>query len=255
MNIELEYTDFRYRETRTQTIDRITNGESIDIISVDQIWLGEFAGKGLLRNLTAEFEQRGRMSDLYEANLDGCIYNNTIYVLWLWTDVRGIWYWKDMLQEAGIDPESLKTWDGYISAAVQLEQFFGDRVIQGIHLLGAPYEPDMWHPYLWMLGEEITELREGYPTKDVYWFPSYNSTERIRAMEFLKQQVDTGIEPQDILYPDIAFVNRNYSVMLGASWMSGFFPKEAWPTLEQQIGFIPMFPVPNQTIQTSTMMG
>jgi multiple sugar transport system substrate-binding protein len=25
--------------------------------------------------------------------------------------------------------------------------------------------------------------------------------------------------------------------------------------LEQQVGFIPMFPVPNQTIQTSTMMG
>ena len=33
------------------------------------------------------------------------------------------------------------------------------------------------------------------------------------------------------------------------------FPKESWPTLEQQVGFIPMFPVPNQTIPTSTMMG
>ena len=43
--------------------------------------------------------------------------------------------------------------------------------------------------------------------------------------------------------------------MLGGSWMPGEFPRESWPTLEQRIGFIPMFPVPNQTIPTSTMMG
>ena len=37
--------------------------------------------------------------------------------------------------------------------------------------------------------------------------------------------------------------------------MPSWFPRESWPTLEQQVGFIPMFPVPNQTISTSTMMG
>jgi multiple sugar transport system substrate-binding protein len=131
MNIKLEYTEFPYNETRDRILDRLsTNGsDSVDIVSVDQIWLGEFAGRGLLRNLTDNFEQWGRIDDLYEANLDGCVYNNTIYGLWLWTDIRGMWYWKDMLQEAGVDPESLKTWDGYISAAVKLNDFFGDRVI------------------------------------------------------------------------------------------------------------------------------
>ena len=43
--------------------------------------------------------------------------------------------------------------------------------------------------------------------------------------------------------------------MLAGSWMPGEFPRESWSTLEQEVGFIPMFPVPNQTIQTSTMMG
>src|ERR671915_1688114 len=255
MNIELEYRDSLLNETRNQIIDRISNGDPLDIISVDQIWLGEFAEEGLLRNLTDEFEEWGRMSDLYEANLDGCVYNNTIYGLWLWTDTRGMWYWKDMLQEAGIDPESLKTWDGYISAGVKLDDFFGDRVIQGVHLVGASHDLDMWYPYLWMLGGEILELHEGHPTKGVYWFPTYNSSEGVRAMEFLKQQIDAGIQPQDRPYLDIAFVNRNFSVMLGGSWMPGEFPRESWPTLEQEVGFIPMFPVPNQTTQTSTMMG
>jgi multiple sugar transport system substrate-binding protein len=255
MNIELEYDASPYNETRNQILNRLSDGDSVDIVSLDQIWLGEFAGRGLLRNLTGEFEEWGRIGDLYEANLDGLIYNNTVYGLWLWTDIRGIWYWKDMLQEAGVDPESLKTWDGYISAAVRLNDFFGDRLIQGVHLLGASHAPDLWYPYLWMLGGEIIQQKEGHPTKDVYWFPSYNSSAGLRALDFVKRQVDAGIEPQDRPYLDRAFVNRNFSVMLAGSWMPGFFPRESWPTLEQQVGFIPMFPVPNQTIQTSTMMG
>jgi multiple sugar transport system substrate-binding protein len=254
MNIQLEYDDFPYRDTRNRILDSLSNGNSVDIVSVDQIWLGEFAEKGLLRNLTAEFENWGRISDLYEAIIDGCVYNNTIYGLWLWTDIRGMWYWKDMLQEAGVDPESLKTWDGYISAAVKLNDVFRDRVTQGVHLRNAPHEPDMWYPYLWMLGGEILQLREGHPTKGVYWFPSYNSSEGVRAMEFLKRQVDAGIQPQERQF-ERAFANRNFSVMLAGSWMPGEFPRESWPTLEEKVGFIPMFPVPNQTIPTSTMMG
>jgi multiple sugar transport system substrate-binding protein len=258
MNIQIEYTDFPYNETRNQILNKLsTNGsDSVDIVSIDQIWLGEFADKGLLRNLTADFEQWDGVSKLYQANLDGSVYNNTIYGLWLWTDIRGMWYWKDMLQEAGVDPESLKTWDGYVSAAVKLNEFFGDRINQGVHLLGTSYDVDMWYPYLWMLGGEILERRQGHPTKDVYWFPSFNSSEGVEALDFLKQQVvDAGIEPQSEHYWGTEFVNRTFAVMLELSWVPYLFPKESWPTLEQQVGFIPMFPVPNQTIPTSTMMG
>jgi multiple sugar transport system substrate-binding protein len=257
MNIQIQYTEFPYDVTRNQILERLSNDNNsvVDIVSVDQIWLGEFAGKGLIRNLTSDFEQWGRIDDFYEANLDGMVYNNTLYGLWLWTDIRGIWYWKDMLQEAGVDLESLKTWDGYIAAAVKLNDFFGDRVIQGVHLLGTSYDVDMWYPYLWMLGGDILELRDGHPTKGVYWFPSYNSSEGVRAMDFLKQQVDAGIKPQKEHSWGTEFVNRTFAVMLEGSWMPYYFPQESWPTLEEQLGFISMFPVPNQTILTSTMMG
>ena len=43
--------------------------------------------------------------------------------------------------------------------------------------------------------------------------------------------------------------------MLAGSWLPGEFTNESRPTLEEKLGFIPMFPVPNQTIPTSTMMG
>jgi multiple sugar transport system substrate-binding protein len=256
MNIELEYIEFDYLSgTRNQILDRLSKGESVDIISLDQIWLGEFAQRGLIENLTQKFEEWGRIPDLYEPNLDGSVYNGTLYALWLWTDVRSMWYWKDMLQEAGVDPESLKTWDGYISAAVKLNDFFGDNITQGVHLVGASHDPDMWYPYLWMLGGEILQLREGHPTKGAYWFPSFNSSEGVRAMEFLKQQVDAGIEPQKEHSWGAEFANRTFPVMIENSGILSAFPRESFPTLEQEVGFIPMFPVPNQTIPTSTMMG
>jgi multiple sugar transport system substrate-binding protein len=113
----------------------------------------------------------------------------------------------------------------------------------------------MWYPYLWMLGGEILELREGHPTKGVYWFPSFNSSAGVKALEFLKQQVDAGIKPQAEESLGADFANRTIPVLLEGSWLPREFAKESKSTFEQQIGFIPMFPVPNQTIQTSTMMG
>ncbi|MFL6524046.1 MAG: extracellular solute-binding protein, partial [Nitrososphaera sp.] len=236
MNIKIEYTAPTGLQIRNTILDRLSNGDPIDIVVIDQQWLGEFAERGLLRNLTADFEQWGRISDLYEANLDGCVYNNTIYGLWLWTDVRGMWYWKDMLQEAGVDPESLKTWDGYISSAMKLNAALKDQGIQGVHLVGAPHSPDMWYPYLWMLGGDILERKDGHPTKGSYWYPSFNSTEGVQALQFLKEQVDAGIKPQKEHSFGREFANRTFAVMLEVSSMLGAFPRESWPTLEEKVG-------------------
>jgi multiple sugar transport system substrate-binding protein len=254
MNIQIEYKEYFYNQTRDRILDELSRGSAVDIVSVDQIWLGEFASKGLLANMTDNFKQWNRSSELYEGNLDGCVYNNTLYGLWLWTDIRGIWYWKDMLQEAEVDPESLKTWQGYISAEAKLKQRLGDNITQGIHLVSASHDPDLWYPYLWMLGGEILELRDGHPTKNVYWFPSYNNTAGVQALQFLKSQIDAGIKPQHS-QAEKSFVDKNFAVMLAGSWMPGEFPKESLPELEEDIGFVPVFPAPNRTVQTTTLMG
>jgi len=43
--------------------------------------------------------------------------------------------------------------------------------------------------------------------------------------------------------------------MLEGSWLLGTFPREQWATLNQTVGMIPMFPVPNETNKSATMMG
>jgi multiple sugar transport system substrate-binding protein len=64
--------------TRNQILNAINNGTSVDIVTLDQIWLGEFAQKHLLTDLTNYTEKWGRLSDWYQSNLDGMQYKSNL---------------------------------------------------------------------------------------------------------------------------------------------------------------------------------
>ena len=51
-NINIKYEQFPYNDTRNNIVTAMTNQTPIDIVSVDQIWLGEFAERGFLTDLT-----------------------------------------------------------------------------------------------------------------------------------------------------------------------------------------------------------
>ena len=137
VDVEIKYTTSPYNETRLKILSALESKAPVDLITIDQIWLGEFAGKGLLSDLSNFTETWGRQSDWYQTNWDGGIYQDKIYGIWAWTDVRGIWYWKDMLEESGVDPRSLMTWEGYIDAARKLNSVLRPQGIEGVHLTGA----------------------------------------------------------------------------------------------------------------------
>jgi multiple sugar transport system substrate-binding protein len=254
LEIQVNYTILPYNDAREQMLKAMSNQSDMDLISVDQIWLGEFAEKGYLTDLSNYSKAWGRLSNWYESNLDGAVYNDKIFGIWAWTDVRSIWYWKDLLNKAGVDPNSLRTWDGYIASAKKLNEVLNPEGIQGVELLGGPGSQNEWYPYLWMLGGSIVESKPNHPTKGVYWFPSYNSSQGVKALEFFKRLVDSGVKPITINF-EKEFASRKYAVMLGGSWLPGSFPSLTKQGFEQQIGMIPMFPVPNENTTTSTVMG
>jgi multiple sugar transport system substrate-binding protein len=254
LDIQINYTILPYNGAREQMLKAMSNQSNIDLISVDQIWLGEFAEKGYLTDLSNYSKTWGRLSNWYGSNLDGAVYNDKIFGIWAWTDVRSIWYWKDLLNKAGVDPNSLRTWDGYIASAKKLYEVLRPEGIQGVELVGGPGSQNEWYPYLWMLGGSIVESKPNHPTKGVYWFPSYNSSQGVKALEFFKRLVDGGVKPITINF-EKEFASRKYAVMLGGSWLPGSFPSLTKQGFEQQIGMIPMFPVPNENTTTSTVMG
>jgi multiple sugar transport system substrate-binding protein len=259
LNITLDYRPIPYQNLHEQLSNAMTNQTGIDIVTVDYIWLGEFVEKGYLTDLTENVQEWGRQEEWYSSNWAGGVYNNQVYGIWTMADVRGIWYWKDMLAQAGVDPNSLRTWDGYISAAKKLNSVLLGQGIEGIHLTGAGHSPDAWYPYLWMQGGEIIKQKEGHPTRGIYWFPGFNDTEGIRALEFIKEQIDAGIEPQREHFWGKEFLDRKFAVMLEAMQHHvnsiGLNTTEQKEAFEQKVGFFPTFPVPNLNNSGSTLLG
>jgi len=257
LNINASIVETPYNKTRLSILNALGNRTAIDLVSVDQIWLGEFAEKGILTDLTNMTKKWDRSSDWYEANWDGGSHNKKIYGIWAWTDVRGIWYWKDLLRDAGVDPNLLSTWNGYIAAAKTLNDKLRKNGTDGMYLVAASHSPDLWYPYLWMLAGQILEYKEGHPTRGSYWFPAFNSSQGIRAMEFLREQVSAGIKPQtNALHQAQDFIHKKYAVSIDGSWVPGQFPPQQRQQFEKEVGFLPMFPISsNETNQTATMMG
>jgi multiple sugar transport system substrate-binding protein len=255
--INVNYVEFQSdNSTRDEIIRLLSTQNPIDIITIDQIWLGDLVQKGLLADLTnytTNQWNRDGNEEWYIGNWEGGKSQGRIYGIWAWTDMRGIWYWKDMLDKVGVDPNSLKTWEGYIAAAKQLNLVLRPRGIEGVHLTGATHSPDLWYPYLWMLGGDILEQRSGHPTKGNYWFPAFNSSAGVKALSFIRDQVNAGTIPQKEHHWGEEFIDRKFAVMIEGSWM----PRQFVPLqdFEKQIGFLPMFPVPGEDTQTSTLMG
>jgi multiple sugar transport system substrate-binding protein len=254
LDININYTVLPYGssgEVRGVIQDILEKKTPVDIISVDQIWLADFAEKGLLSDLTNRTEKWGRLSDWYQANLDGMLYEDKIYGIWVWTDQRMVWYWKDLLQQANINPTSLNTWNGFVAAAKKINDMLKDNGIEGVQLICGGAE---WYPYLWMQGGDILEQKSDHPTRDSYWFPTFNGTEGLKALEFFKDIIDAGSTPQTQNFEN-NFANRQFAIYIGGSWIPASFPSYSLQEFEERIGMNPGYPVPNMTNQTTTVMG
>ena len=258
LDIKLDYRPIPYINLHNEFSKAMANQTPVDIMTVDHIWLGEFAQKGLLTDLTNLSHSWGREKDWYKANWAGGIYKGRVYGIWTVVDVRGTWYWKDLLSKAGVDPNLLMTWDGYISAAKKLNAVLRPQGIEGVHLVASPI--DMWYPYLWEVGGEVIKLKSGHPTKGTYWFPAYNSSEGVRALSFIKAQIDSGIKPQKQHFWGKEFLDRKFAVMIEALQNHvrddyNVTTPEKMREFEQKVGFIPGFPVPSKGTPSATVMG
>ena len=101
-----------------------------------------------------------------------------------------------------------------------------------------------------MLGGDIVQLREGHPTKGTYWSPTYNSTEGIKALGFIKDQIDAGIKPQINHFWGQEFADKKFAVMLRRIL--------AGPTYQKKSLGTTIYPNVSSTYnktQTSTLMG
>jgi multiple sugar transport system substrate-binding protein len=75
-------------------------------------------------------------------------------------------------------------------------------------------------------------------------------------MEFIKSQIDAGVKPQKNHFWGNEFLDRKFAVMLEALQHHVHLnTSEQKQEFEEKIGFLPMFPVPDLSYNSSSLMG
>ena len=176
-------------------------GTPLDIVSLDQPEVGDFAAAGFTTDLTAWIDRDlDGLADWLPAYRSATQFDGGWHAIWAWTDARVLWYWKDLVQQAEIDPATeMTTWQEYLDGCQKLNSALAADQVAGCLLIGQPWIADWTYPYVWMKNGDIgvdvnTDLAAAQGAAEA-WLPTLASHAWIEALQFTREQVDAGIAP------------------------------------------------------------
>jgi multiple sugar transport system substrate-binding protein len=243
-------------------ITAVRGGEGPDVYLLDRFIVAERAAQGLLQDLGPMMDAAGDNRDLTEKYVSfaaaEATYADTPYALPFDTDVRGLFYNKGLLTEAGVDlapfdsANGPMTFDALAEAVAVVDVDNGDNYDR----LGfVPYFGQGFH-YAWgfAFGGEFFDYEACQVTPDnekvlqaSQWV--YDYCERYGAdklFAFVQNAIRTGAAPTDS-----PFVQGRLATMLNGNWMFANF-RTYQP--DDDIGYT-FTPVPNEGDPSYTMAG
>ena len=121
-DIKVEVTTVPYPEYQQRLLTAVQGGNAPDISTLDQIWVGAFAQAGAVMNLSDSAASSGLARDqFFPGAWDSANFNGGLYGIPFNVDVwQFSFYNQDLLDEAGVSPDDLKTFDGLRAAAEKL---------------------------------------------------------------------------------------------------------------------------------------
>ncbi|CAN5861745.1 ABC transporter substrate-binding protein [soil metagenome] len=162
---------------------------NIDLIGGDVIWPAQFAANGWIIDLSDRFAESER-SKFLKGPIDANTFEGKIYGIPWYTDAGMLYYRKDWLDAAGLEPP--KTWDELKQQAKQIMQE-QPKAKNGFVFQGANYEGGVVDglEYIWTHGGSV--LPEGDSSKVV--IDSQNS---VSGLQTERSMVEEGIAPKAV---------------------------------------------------------
>ncbi len=154
-NIQISYQE--QGATTTDLHDKFVTiataeDSSADIVSMDVPFVPEFAAAGWTIPVEDVLPAEER-SDFFQGTLDGATYDGQLFAVPWYNNGPGLFYRKDLLDAAGVEPPS--TYDELLAAAKQLQT----PDINGFVFQASQTEGGLisWLEYLWGYGGEIID--------------------------------------------------------------------------------------------------
>ena len=115
---------------REQLIRRLaSNDSSIDIMSLDTVYVPEFANAGYLEPVPEEYTE-SFTEDVIEAAAESSYWEDELVSAPLQANTQILWYRKSVAEAAGLDMSQPVTWDQIIEAAQSQEKEIGAQGIR-----------------------------------------------------------------------------------------------------------------------------
>lgn len=107
-------------DQREQLVRRLAaNDSSIDLMSLDVVFVPEFAEAGFLRSFSDD-EGAGLTRGVLDGPAETAVWDDELVAAPFWANTQLLWYRSSVAERAGIDPaEGPVTWDDVIDAADQ----------------------------------------------------------------------------------------------------------------------------------------
>lgn len=215
--INVEVTTIPYPEYQDRLLLAVQSGEGPDVSTVDQIWNSAFAVAGAIDPLdelianSAGIKQENFFPGAWEsATWEGQVWGVPFNVdVWQFT-----FYNNTLLQEAGVDPATLATWEGLKAAAEALTDREAGRYGVGLFSHMGEDTVVVMNSFVYSNGGSVL-LEDGTCGLD--------QPEAVEALEYLK-----SLEP----YAPEGVLNAS-SGSMRELFLNGSLATEWWPALEQ----------------------
>jgi multiple sugar transport system substrate-binding protein len=104
---------------REQLVRRLAaNDESVDLMSLDPVFVAEFANAGYLLPITEQSDVEQLTADVLPAALETAYWEDELVAAPFWANTQLLWFRKSVAQAAGVDPTAEGfTWEQMIQAA------------------------------------------------------------------------------------------------------------------------------------------
>jgi multiple sugar transport system substrate-binding protein len=158
-----------------------------DVLSMDVIWVQEFARAGWLRDISSALPEEQRI-EFFKGPMDAVTYNETIFAIPWYIDAGVLYYRKDLLQKYGFYPP--QTWGDLIKTSQAITS--KEKNLYGFIWQGKQYEGLVCNvlEYIWSNGGNI--LRNGNVL--------VNSTENIEALTLMRDlMIRYKVSPELVL--------------------------------------------------------
>ncbi|MGR6319863.1 extracellular solute-binding protein [Micromonospora soli] len=185
---------------------------TFDVVLIDVIWPAEFGSKRIVTDVTDQFPANWK-NDMLGGALATAAYRDRYYgVPWI-LDTKYLFYNTDMLTRAGVDPASLSTWDGVLTAAETLR---ARKVAE--------------HPLIWSWKQaealvcDYTQLVGAFGGKflsDDGKSIAFNTGGGLQALEFMKRTLDSKLtNPNSVesLEEDVRKIFSDGQAAMALNW-------------------------------------